>query len=321
MRLDHNRLINVKRQSDGSIQCQCPVCAQDGKDRAAKNHLRIYNTGAFSCIVDNSKPHTRAIAAFLRGTAPDDNPDIIYIDPEPAIKTEKVYDEETLTKLLPDYSYWVGRGAKESVLKALEGGLAPHDEKSKLSNRFIFPIRGRDGRINGFTGRLIEENSYAPTWKHLFKSSLAAWPWNVTGPHIIETKTVVLVESVGDLLALMSHGIMNVLCIFGLNLNSRIISTLIAHDVKKVIVSLNRDDDPTKGQKAADHIASRLRAFYSDEHIEIRLPPIGVKDWGECPAPEIAAFKTELTQPKDIHTDGTDIRPDDRDLTPDNPSD
>lgn len=294
MRLDLSRLVNVKRQSDGSIQCQCPICAREGKDQSSKNHLRVFRTGAFNCIVYGSdKQHNGQIKAYLCNTAPDDNPDIEYIDPEPTIKVDKVYPEETITKLVPDYSYWIGRGAKEEVLRSLEGGLAPLDEKSKLAGRFIFPIRGRDGRINGFTGRLVTENSFAPTWKHLFKSSLACWPWQVAGPHIKKTGTVVLVESVGDLLALMSHGVQNVICIFGLNLNGKIISTLVANDVKKVVVSLNRDEDPSKGQRAAEKIANRLSAFFSDESIIVRLPP--QKDWGICTPDEIAEFRKELS--------------------------
>lgn len=295
MRLDTSRLTNVKRQPDGSIQAQCPVCAGEGHDLGAKNHLRVYRTGAFNCIQHGGdKLHNRQIRAYLMNTALADNPEDEYVESEPTIKADKVYPEDTLSKLVPDYSYWEGRGANPDVVRSLEGGLAPLDEKSKLAGRFIFPIRGLDGRISGFTGRLVQDNSFAPTWKHLVPTSRACWPWNVSGAAIRATHTAVLVESVGDLISLMSNGVTNVLCIFGLNLNGKIISTLIANDVRKVVVSLNRDEDESKGQRASEKIANRLTAFFAPENVIVRLPPVGVKDWGMASPQDIATFKQEI---------------------------
>jgi DNA primase len=79
-------------------------------------------------------------------------------------------------------------------------------------------------------------------------------------------------------LALLSYDVKPVLCIFGLNLSGAIISTLIGADVKRVIISLNRDDDPRKGQAAADKIANKLGNFFTD--VRVVLPPEGTKDWG-----------------------------------------
>lgn len=216
MKLDLSRLVNVKRLPDKSIQCQCPICALENRDKVGKNHLRIYANGAFSCIVNNERDHNRRIRAFLRATNPDDNPDIIYIDPEPRISIEKVYPEDTLNRLTPIYDYWLGRGAKESVIKELEGGLAPLDEKSKLAGRFIFPIRGRDNRIMGFTGRLIEENSFAPKWKILGRKNQFIFPRvGICKPAIKSQSKVILVESVGCVIALAGMGIWNTMCLFG----------------------------------------------------------------------------------------------------------
>lgn len=295
MKLDLSRLVNVKRQSDGSILCQCPICAQHGHDKSGKNHLRVYRSGAFNCILHGKdKDHNRRIRAYLRNTSLGDNPDEEYIDPEPTIKIDTVYPEESLKRLMPVYDYWIGRGAKPEVIRQLEGGLAPSDERSKLSDRFLFPVRGLDGRINGYIGRLVVENSFAPKWKNLVKTSRTVWPWNVTGESIKETKSVILVESPGDLIALLSNDIKNVLCIFGLNLNSKIISTLVANDIKHIIISLNRDDDPNKGQAAAEKIAAKLLTFWAPEAITIKLPPMGVKDWGCATQEQINAFKMEI---------------------------
>lgn len=293
MRLDTTKLENVKRVSDGII-CACPACRDEGGDKGRDN-LKIFTSGAYVCIKygTEDKAHSRFIRAFLRGTALSDNPEEEYIDPEPKLKVDKVYPESTIARLLPDYTYWLGRGAREDVVRKLEGGLAPTDEKSKLSNRFVFPIRGLDGRIHGFTGRLTSYSSYAPSWKHLFRSGQAVYPWNVNGAAIRASGIVILVESVGDLIALMSHDINNVLCIFGLNLNGKVISTLIGAGVQRVIVSLNSDEDASKGQRAAEQIKTKLCAFFNESNVTVRLPTSS-KDWGAASSDEIEAFKREV---------------------------
>lgn len=294
MRLDISRLEKVKRNPDQSITCRCPACAAEGGDKTG-NHLRIWTTGAFNCVTHGQdKVHNRTVRALLRGTSLDDNPDTVYIDPEPTIKIDKVYPEDTLSKLLPDYTYWLNRGARPEVVKELEGGLAPLDEKSKLAGRFVFPVRAPDGRIAGFIGRLTVENSFAPKWKNLVKTSRVVWPWKVAAPAIAATKTVVLLESPGDLIACMGAGIRNALCIFGLNINSRVISTLVSVNVNRIVISLNRDDDPTKGQRAAEKIADRLSAFFAAGSVQIILPPEGVKDWGIASVEQLAAFKESI---------------------------
>jgi len=40
MSIDNARLQKTRTMADGSIQCQCPACAEDGHDRSG-NHLRI----------------------------------------------------------------------------------------------------------------------------------------------------------------------------------------------------------------------------------------------------------------------------------------
>lgn len=293
MRLDISRLEKVKRNADRSITCRCPACAAEGGDKTG-NHLRIWTTGAFHCIQRSDKAHNGQIKAYLCNTAPSDNPDIEYIDPEPTIKIDKVYPESSLSALIPDYTYWVNRGVSEEVCRKLEIGVAVKGEKSKLSGRSVLPIRGLDGRLTGFSGRLLEDNSFAPKYKHLFKSSLAVYPWHIAGPHIKSSRTVVLTEGASDLMVLMSNGIWNVLSLFGLNINGKMIATLVANNVERIVISLNRDEDPNKGQRAAEKIANKLSAFFSDEAIVIRLPPEGVKDWGCAASDQIAAFRQEI---------------------------
>lgn len=290
---DKSKLYCVRQLAGGTIQAQCPVCKENGRDKTG-NHLRIYPDGRFNCIVGSKddEGHNKRIFQLLRDP---EAPLVEFIDIEPTRSTsvEKIYPESSLTKLMPDYSYWINRKIKPEILKTLENGIAPLEEKSKLSGRSIFPIRDIDSnQIVGFTGRLTENLSFAPKWKHLFKSSRSVYPWHINGSVIQSTNRVILVESMGDLLSLMTHDINEVLCIFGLNLNNRILSTLIAYDIKHIIISLNRDNDPNKGEGAAQKIKDKLSNFYPIERIIIRMPPEGYKDWGDvCENNDTAAFQ------------------------------
>ncbi len=294
MSFNLSKLVNVKALSNG-WQAQCPVCAREGRDLTGKNHLRLYRSGAFSCVVNHGDlGHNRAIRALLKDGY---ESEVEYIDAEPRTKVDRVYPDSVLERLIPDYSYWVGRGMKEDVIRALECGLAPEDEKGPLSGRAVFPLRNPSGKIEAFTGRLAIENSIGKKWIHLGPVSHVVWPWRLSGPEIERTKTAVLIESPGDSLACLSHGIKPVICLFGLNLFGLTIATLVAAGVNRVFVSLNRDKDERKGQAAADKIARRLEHFVPD--VRIRLPN-GFKDWGEAAeggeagAAELARFREEI---------------------------
>lgn len=292
-----NKLVNAKRTSDGGYQCQCPACARMGRDLKGKNHLRIYKSGAFNCAVDNSGEHNSSIKSLLGGGDGGES-DVEYLQPE-SPKIDVVYPDSILDKLIPDYSYWAGRGISVDVVKSLECGLVPQDEQGPLSGRTVFPLRNPDGKITAFTARLVVDNSFGKKWIHLKPVSRVVWPWRVSGPEIERTKTAILVESPGDTLALLSRDIKPVICLFGLNLFDLTVGTLIGAGVTRVFVSPNRDADPRKGQAAADKIARKLSPFISD--VRIRLPNAPFKDWGDCAkggeagAAELAAFKEEIS--------------------------
>lgn len=291
-----SKLVNVKKLSDG-WQAQCPICAREGRDLNGKNHLRLYKSGAYNCAVNHGDPiHNSAIKAFLCGGGT--QPEIEYIDQYEEPKIDKVYPDSVLERIVPDYSYWIGRGMNPEVLKALECGLAPADEKGPLSGRSVFPLRNPRGQISAFTGRLVIENSIGKKWIHLSPVSKVVWPWKLSGPEIERTKTAVLIESPGDTVACLSHGIKPVVCLFGLNLFSLTIGALVGAGVNRVFVSLNRDKDASKGQAAAERIKRKLESFVSD--VRIRLPNEPWNDWGECAeggeagAAELARFREEI---------------------------
>lgn len=289
-----SKLVNAKRTPDGGYQCQCPACAKGGRDLHGKNHLRIFKSGAFHCVIDGSSEHNSQIKSILGG-GNGDLDEVEYLQPEPP-KVDKVYPDAILAVLVADYSYWRGRGIEESVVQSLENGVAPCDEKGPLSGRSIFPLRDLEGRILAWSGRLVVDSSFAAKWKHLGPVSRVVWPYKVSSSAIESSKTAVLVESPGDTLALLTSGIKPVICLFGLNLFDLTIATLIGAGVNRVFVSLNRDEDPRKGQAAAEKVARKLAPFVSD--VQIRLPK-HPKDWGDAlktdeGRADLAAFKGEI---------------------------
>ncbi len=227
------------------------------------------------------------------------------VDPDPKLEVEKVYPEDSLARLTPDYRYWVGRGISEEVLRKVGGGLAPADEKSKLSGRYIFPVRDERGRIVGFSGRLVSDASFGPSWKHLCRSSKVIYPIHVSGDAIRKARKVVLLESIGDALSCMECGMWNVIVLLGLHLNARILGFLVSVNPQSIVISTNADTERVNkvtgaithpGQDAADRLRAKLVPFFGEERVLIRFPK-AAKDWNavlkECPD-ELRAFKAEV---------------------------
>lgn len=286
------------------IQCRCVACAAEGGDSTGKNHLRIYATGGFICSkYPDSTDHNRIIRSLLRDDAGDPTAsEIVYIDPDPSIEVDKVYPDSMLATLLPDHSYWEGRGISASVVARLEGGLSSSEAKNKLSGRYIFPIRAPNGQIMGFAGRLVASNSFQPKWKNLFRSSRSCYPYQIAVPAIRHTRRVVFVESIGNLLSMHSVGIDEVIVLFGLTLNARVISMLVATNPSRIIIACDNDRDfgeterkraLASGNKAAEKVQKRLSAFFSPEKISVRMPVEG-NDWNSTTQEERLAFKGEI---------------------------
>lgn len=299
MSLDTSKLQCVKRNGDGSVTARCPACASAGGDRAGQ-HLKIWPSGAFNCIVgsEGDITHNRFIRSHLRGIAGETSDHVVVL-PE-RIEVDPIYPEEMLSKLIPDHSYWIKRGVRPDVIAMLGGGVSPADEKSKLSNRYVIPIRGLSGQINGFSGRILTDSTWAPKYKDLFIKKNTCWPWHISGPSIIKSRKVVLQEGWSEWLFLHGSGITNSLSLFGLNLSDIMIGQLLAHDVEKIIISTN--DDPgdgkvvngivqRKGKLRAQDFREKLLNFWTPENVIIRHPK---SDWGEASEEGRQAFRAEV---------------------------
>ncbi len=291
MAYDISRLQNVRRGPNGTIQAACPICRAAGGDSQGV-HLSILPDGRFNCAkIGKDLLHNRAIRGYLLDGKIDD---VEFVEPQPRLEADPVFSEDLLSKLIKDHSYWINRGIREEVIAQLEGGVSSNDEKSKLSNRYVIPIRGLTGQINGFSGRILTNSTLAPKYKHLFRSSRACWPWHISGTHIEKTRKVVLQEGWSEWLALENAGIHNSLSLFGLNISDVMVSQLVAMRVEEVIISTNDDPDESrvkKGKRKALDIKAKLDHFFDPSKVRIRHPK---SDWGEATVEEMEIFKQEI---------------------------
>lgn len=212
------------------------------------------------------------------------SPDIPQIE-EPQVET--IYPESVLARLLPHFKFYTERGIPIEALHRLRAGLAM---SGKLYKRIVFPIFNSEFKIVGFSGRYIgEELGDRPKWKHLGKKKNWVYPLYCkndeglfTREAILKNKEVILVESIGDLLAFHTRGIFNVLCCFGLNVSPAIVFALMELDPERIILALNNDEN--KGENNTGRIAAInnflfLLTYFDYSSIGIALPV--KKDFGE----------------------------------------
>ena len=104
--IDVSKLENVRQDSDG-FTAACPFCRSNNSDRTG-NHLKVFRSGKFSCIIAPSDREHNAGILQLVGTESDGAAPIFV--PEQKIELEKTWDIELLNKLSRNYSYFESRG-------------------------------------------------------------------------------------------------------------------------------------------------------------------------------------------------------------------
>ena len=284
MSLDKTKLENVRPCSDG-WNAGCPVCARNGSD-SKKVHLKIWRSnGAFSCAVfPHDKEHNKQIYA-IAGTGGSG-----AYEPEPVsvkqIELQKTWPVDVLSNLVKDHSYWNGRGISNETVEYFRGGMAV---SGQMKGRYVFPVfdMDNDEKIIGFAGRRTD-GVKDMSWKILGSRSSFVFG---DVDEIESTRRVILVESIGDLLALREHGVKDVLCIFGVSISQVLLAKIIALNPNSIVISTNRDVEKLiagvkrhVGQESAEKIYVTLSKFFDDNVVSILFPPEreGVKDWGNC---------------------------------------
>lgn len=211
-------------------------------------------------------------------------------DQESKIVQEKFFSSDFLSDLLPSFNFYNKRGISNETLKDFKGGVKTY---GKLNNRFVFPIfEGK--KIIGLAGRDLYSNSQRPKWKILGRKSNFVYPSDLASPEIQNTKTVILVESIGDALALYENGIKNFIVIFGLTVSKNVILFLMKSNLEKIIISTNNDSDSdyNRGMEAALNIKSKLSKFFNSDTLKVKLPTR--KDFGDMTKAEILEWKKQI---------------------------
>lgn len=215
------------------------------------------------------------------------------------IELEKVYDEEGLSKLLPHFSFYEKKGLSKESLKFFKSGLATG---GKMYQRMVFPIYNEHKQIHGFAGRDVAPNaSDRPKWKHIGKKTKWIYPYYLD-PELFSQEikksnsSVILVESIGDMLNLYDNGVKNVLVSFGLDISPALTCFLVSLCPDRIVLSFNNDHDKdlNRGLNACLKSYLKLLSYFDAQKIKICLPT--ENDFGDMNESQIREWKLKLSK-------------------------
>ncbi len=258
--------------------------------------LKIYkNTGVWMDFVENkgSKPFEALVKATLKDNRADlknvlskiDSSEIETYKKKDTLQMEKIYPEDCLDNLFPNYKFYNEKLISEKTQKKFDVGLAG---VGKMYRRMVFPIYNNDKQIIGFSGRKVDNNNNYPKWKHIGKRNSWVYPaFNVktqVSESIKKQKEVILVESIGDALALYEQKITNILVIFGLSVNSNIVSYLSSMSINRITISTNNDEGgkDNRGFTAAIKNYLKLSQYFDLNILSVKFPPKPYNDFGDA---------------------------------------
>jgi hypothetical protein len=244
--------------------------------------LMIYkNTGVWRDFVENSAP--MPFARLVELTLNTKDPKVIkkylndgsfeeadFSQKKETLEMEKIYSDDCLKKLFPNFDFYSKRNISEETQKLYKLGLA---SSGKMYRRVVFPVYNSHKQIYGFSGRKIDQDTEAPKWKHIgLKSN---WIYPVMIPDFPEIDNeVILVESIGDSMALTQNGHTNNLVTFGLDCSSSLLNYLVSQNLNTIYISTNNDKDSIKnrGLIAAIKILMKLSSYFDFNLLKIKLP-------------------------------------------------
>jgi 5S rRNA maturation endonuclease (ribonuclease M5) len=185
--------------------------------------------------------------------------------------------------------YFLSRGFSPEVLTKYDVGDCKESSK-EMSNRAVVPVYD-DNRLGmvGCTGRSIfvkcdDCNSYheasegCPTvenrwksckWKHNknFKTQEYLYNYWFAKDHILDSKTVVIVESPGNVWRLEESGIHNSVAIFGSSMHHKQKMLLDTSGAMNIITIMDND---AAGREAAAQIENKCGRTYNIKHIALQ---------------------------------------------------
>ena len=199
-------------------------------------------------------------------------------EPEQKIEMEKIYPESYLEKLLPVRDFYLKKNISEETQKLFKCGYAGG---GKMYRRMVFPIYDLNNQIHGFSGRTVVKGDNIPKWKHMGRKTDWVYPHHLSHDSIEESGEVILVESIGDCMALYEADFKNVLMLAGLDISSKVLSYLNSFNLDRIIVALNNDKDKetNSGGIATIKTVAKLSQIYDLGQICVN-PPLA-NDFGD----------------------------------------
>ena len=213
-----------------------------------------------------------------------------FVAPSPEkerLKGPKTFEKNNLNQIVPVYSYWIQRGVSPSTLKLLESGIMT---SGKMEDRYVFPIFDRENRLIGGAGRDITNRSKTK-WKLVGEKGQWAYPLKYNRKYFALEKSAILVESIGDMLALWEAGIRNTIVSFGLFISSKIQQVLLSLNLDKIYIAFNNDTNRA-GNEGAKKACNKLLKHFDAEQIVIALPT--KNDFGSMTKNEILEWKSQI---------------------------
>lgn len=212
--------------------------------------------------------------------------EFVYVKKQ-TIEMEEIYPDSMLQKLFPNYNFYKKKNISEDTLKFYRTGLAG---AGKMYRRMVFPIYNEHSQIIGFSGRKIDDsNELAPKWKHIGKKKNWIYPALIPNENSIDSiikskQEVILVESIGDSMALYEQGIKNTLVTFGIGCSPALLSYLASFPIKKITIAGNNDfrSAANHGYNGTIKILMSLRSYFDFDTLEIKLPPEPYNDFSEA---------------------------------------
>lgn len=205
-----------------------------------------------------------------------------HTDAKTKITMEETFSVDILDKLLPHHKFYLDKQISTEVLKLYKGG---YSTVGKMNGRYVFPIFSKEDQnlLIGFTGRHLRysEDSYVAKWKHI--GQRRNWLYPLYTPQnnnfpfldaVKEKQEIIIVESIGDSLALTENNILNHIVTFGLGLSSTQICELVSLNLKKIIIAPNNDSNKQRNAGLESGIKNfiKLLDFFDIEKVEIKLP-------------------------------------------------
>lgn len=200
------------------------------------------------------------------------------------IETIKIYDPKILKNLDKDYTFYNKKNISNSTLEKYRCGVG---SKNNFKNFMVFPVFNKFGKIHGFSGRNLRFNKDNPKslkWMHTKDVVNFVYPCFLHEDFInsiIKTKTVYLIESIGDSLALSENRVYNHLVCFTTFINSKPLCFLASLNLERMVFSFNNDTESSKNWGLINSLKNIIRAseIFPIEKLFLKLPTKG--DFGD----------------------------------------